>query len=92
MAIIIRKLSRPGCRPCAAISHYLAEIAPQIAEEGATVTEHDVMVERGLLEKYEITGVPVLVFERSGVEVARLTGLVSPEEILDTLIYAKEVR
>lgn len=92
MTLIIRKLSKPGCRPCAAIGHYLSEIAPQIAEEGATVTEHNVMVERGLLEKYEITGVPVLIFERNGVEVARLNGLVSPEEILETLKHAKVVR
>jgi thioredoxin 1 len=92
MTIIIRKLSRPNCRPCAAIANYLEEIAPQLAEQGATVTEHDVMIERALLEKYEIQSVPVLVFERNGVEIARLNGLVGPDEILDTLQYAKEAR
>jgi thioredoxin 1 len=92
MTLIIRKLSKQNCRPCAAISNYLTEIAPQIEELGATVSEHDVMTERALLEKYEITGVPVLIFERNGVEVARITGLAGPDEILDVLKHAKEVR
>lgn len=92
MTIIIRKLSKPNCRPCAAISNYLTEIAPQNEQAGAVVSEHDVMVEKALLEKYEITGVPVLVFERNGMEVARLNGLVSTQEMLETLQYAKEVR
>lgn len=92
MSIIIRKLSRPNCRPCAILGNYLEDIAPQLAESGAVVTEHNVMVERALLEKYEIQSVPVLIFERNGVEVARLSGLVAPQEILDTLEYAKVVR
>jgi thioredoxin 1 len=92
LTIIIRKLSKPNCRPCAAISHYLKEIEQELAEGGAVVSEHDVMVERALLEKYEIQSVPVLIFERNGVEVARLNGLVAPQEILDTMQYAKEVR
>jgi thioredoxin 1 len=92
MTIIIRKLSRPNCRPCAAIANYIAEIEPQLAELGATVSEHDVMAEPELIDKYGITGVPVLVYERNGIEVARLNGLVSPQEIIDALEHAKEAR
>ncbi len=92
MKIIIRKLSRPGCRPCAILSNYLNEIKSEIAEAGAVVSEHDVMTERALLEKYEITSVPVLIFERNGVEVARLNGLANPQEVIDAIEHAKEAR
>ena len=90
--IIIRKLSKPGCRPCAAISHYIDGISEQLAEAGATVSEHDIAAEPELIDKYGLQGVPALVYERNGLEVARLNGLVSPQEILDTVKYAKEVR
>lgn len=92
MTLIIRKLGRPNCQPCNAMSNYLKLLKPQITELGAAYSEHDVMVERALLEKYEIQSVPVLIFERNGVEVARLNGLAAPEEIIDVLKHAKEVR
>ena len=90
--IIIRKLSKPGCTPCKAITNYIGIISEQLAEAGAVVSEHNIAVEPELIDKYGLQGVPVLVYERNGLEVARLNGLVSPQEILDTVEYAKEVR
>ena len=90
--IIIRKLSKPGCTPCAAISNYIGLISEELTKADATVTEHDITVQTALIDKYAISGVPVLVYERNGLEVARLNGLVSPQEILDAVQFAKEVR
>lgn len=92
MVIIIRKLSRPGCRPCAILANYLEEIAQELTLNGAILVNHDISREPELVEKYDITSVPVLIFERNGVEVARINGLVAPQEILDTLEHAKVVR
>ena len=90
--IVIRKLGKPGCRPCAILAYGIASITDKLTEENATVIEHDIVAEPELIDKYGITGVPVLVFERSGVEITRLNGLVSADEIVDAVDYAKEVR
>lgn len=92
IAIIIRKLSKPNCRPCAALSYALADIDAQLTEANVYVTEHDIEVENALIRKYGITSVPVLIFERSGAEITRLNGMVSTEEILDAVEYAKVAR
>lgn len=92
MKIVIRKLSKPGCQPCAAISHYLESMTDMLAEAEAEVISHDIAEEPELIDKYGVTGVPVLIYERNGVEVTRLTGLVSSIEIVDAIQYAKEAR
>ena len=90
--IVIRKLGKPGCRPCAILAYGIASITDKLTEEHATVIEHDIVAEPELSDKYGITGVPVLVFERSGVEITRLNGLVSADEIVDAVDYAKVTR
>lgn len=90
ITIIIRKLSRVGCRPCAVLGYALNEMADQLAKANACVSEHDIDVEFGLIRKYGITSVPTLLFERNGAEITRITGLASAEEILDAVEYAKE--
>lgn len=90
--IIIRKLSKPGCRPCAVLGYMLESIADQLAKANAVVSEHDIVLEHDLIRRYEITSVPVLVFERNGVEITRLNGMVSAEEVMDAVDYAKESR
>jgi len=90
--ITIRKLGRPGCRPCATLSYGIASITDKLTEEHATVIEHDIEAEPDLIERYGITGVPVLIFERNGTEITRLNGLVSADEIVDAVDYAKEAR
>ena len=90
--ITIRKLSKQNCRPCAVLSYAMADISGQLTQANAVVTEHDIEAELELIDKYGITGVPALIFERNGVEVARLNGMVSAAEILDAVEYAKVSR
>lgn len=90
--ITIRKLGRPGCRPCATLSYGIASITDKLTEEHATVIEHDIVAEPELIERYGITGVPTLIFERNGEEITRLNGLVSADEIVDAVDYAKVTR
>lgn len=90
--ITIRKLSKPNCRPCAILAYGIASITDKLTEEHATVIEHDIVAEPELIDKYGITGVPALIFERSGVEITRLNGLVSADEIVDAVDYAKVTR
>lgn len=90
--ITIRKLSKPNCRPCAILSYGISSITDKLTEEHATVIEHDIVAEPELIDKYGITGVPVLIFERNGQEITRLNGLVSADEIVDAVDYAKVTR
>lgn len=90
--IVIRKLSKPNCRPCAILAYGIASITDKLTEINATVIEHDIVAEPSLVDKYGITGVPTLIFERNGEEITRLNGLVSADEIVDAVDYAKEAR
>ena len=91
MAIItIKKISKPGCRPCAALAHYLGEI--DLFTEGATLENIDITERPEVIDQYGLSSVPVLVFERNGVEVGRIVGLAGTEEILDAIEHAKVVR
>jgi thioredoxin 1 len=88
MIITIKKFSKPGCRPCAALANYIGDIdlfnAAQRLRKRIDITEQPEVI-----EQYGLTSVPVLVFERSGVEVHRITGLRPTEEIIDAIEHAK---
>lgn len=95
--ITIRKLSKPNCRPCAILAYGIASITDKLTEEHATVIEHDIVAEPEILAKYDtkknpISEPPVLIFERNGQEITRLNGLVSADEIVDAVDYAKVTR
>jgi thioredoxin 1 len=91
MAIIkIIKFSKKDCRPCAALSNYLGGI--DLFNLGATLENIDITENPEVIDKYGLTSVPVLVMERSGVEVNRIIGLRPPEEIIDAIEHAKVVR
>jgi thioredoxin 1 len=91
MAIItIKKFSKPGCRPCAALANYIGEI--DLFNAGATLENIDISEHPEVVDQYGLTSVPVLVFERSGVEVHRIVGLRPTEEIEDAIKFAKETR
>lgn len=90
--ITIHLLTQPGCRPCEVLKYVLREEADTLKVEGATVIEHDVTVERDLIEKYGIQGTPVLVFERNGIEMARLSGMVNIREIYDAIEFSRVAR
>ena len=90
MIITIKKFSKPGCRPCAALAHYIGEI--DLFNAGATLENIDISEQPEVIDQYGLSSVPVLVMERNGVEVGRIVGLVGTEEILDAIEHAKVVR
>jgi thioredoxin 1 len=87
MIITIKKLSKPGCRPCAALANYLGQI--DLFNAGATLINVDITEQPEVIDQYGLTSVPVLVFERNGVEVGRIVGLVGTEEIVEAIEFAK---
>jgi len=91
MAIItIKKFSKPGCVPCKVLANYIGDL--DLFKAGATLVNVDITEQPEVIDQYGLTGVPVLVFERSGVEVHRLNGLRPTEEIIDAIKHAKVVR
>ena len=88
--IKIIKFSKPGCRPCQALANYLGDI--DLFNAGATLVNIDITEHPEVIDQYGLSSVPVMVFERSGVEVHRLVGLRPTEEILDAIEHAKVVR
>jgi thioredoxin 1 len=87
MIITMKKFSRPGCRPCAALSNYIGEI--DLFNAGATLVNVDITEQPEVIEQYGLTSVPVLVLERNGVEVGRIVGLAGTEEIIEAIEFAK---
>jgi thioredoxin 1 len=63
-----------------------------LAKHDAELVNADIAEQPELIEKYGLSGVPVLLFFRNGVEVTRLIGLRPTEEIIDAIEYAKVVR
>lgn len=89
MSIVIKKLSKPGCRPCAILSNALSEV--DFAAHSATLEEVDIStLSDADLDAYKIAGVPVLIAYRNGMEITRKSGIMAPEEIEDMLKIAKE--
>jgi hypothetical protein len=75
-AIKIKKYSSPTCRPCAVLDGILAD-AGIMVDERINVFE----LNEEDLARLHLTSVPVLAFERGGVEVARLDGLVDAKTV-----------
>jgi glutaredoxin len=72
MAIItIKKFSRNDCRPCKALANYLGDM--DLFGLGATLENVDIEEHPEVIEQYGLSSVPVLVMERSGVEVTVLS-------------------
>ena len=87
--INLRKLSRPGCVPCVVLGNLLDANAERLAMAGVEYTEHDITEEPELVDKYGITGVPVLVVERDGAEVQRFVGMVTEGQLFKALEDAR---
>jgi thioredoxin 1 len=87
MIITILKFSKPNCRPCAALSNYIGEI--DLFNAGASLVNIDITEHPEVIDQYGLTSVPVLVFDRNGVEVGRIVGLVGTEEIIEAIEFAK---
>lgn len=91
MAIItIKKFSRPGCMPCRVLENYLGDM--DLFGLGATLENIDITEHPEVISKYDLSSVPVLVFERNGVEMTRLIGLRPVDEIIDAIMLAKEAK
>ena len=90
--VTIRKISKPNCVPCQVIGYALTNNAEEIAELGATIVEHDITVEPDIIDKYNVQGVPVLLFERNGHVMARIDGMTSIDEIMDAIEHAKRAK
>jgi thioredoxin 1 len=88
MAIItVKKFSKPGCVPCKVLANYIGDI--DLFNAGATLENIDITENPEVIDQYGLSSVPVLVFERSGVEVHRIVGLRPTEEIIDAIEHAK---
>ncbi|MCY9546814.1 thioredoxin family protein [Lysinibacillus xylanilyticus] len=90
--IEIRKLSKPNCRSCQVLGYALAEEMTELEALGATVVEHDITQEPELVDKYKITSIPVLIFERNSIEMARINGICNITEVFDAVKQARESR
>jgi thioredoxin 1 len=90
MIVTIKKFSKPGCRPCAALANYIGDI--DLFNAGATLINIDIEEHPEVINQYGLTSVPVLVFERNGVEVGRIVGLVGTEEIIEAIEFAKAAK
>ncbi|AYA77375.1 hypothetical protein DOE78_19030 [Bacillus sp. Y1] len=88
--INIIKVSKANCRPCAVLANYLSEI--NFEAHNATLSEINIADDPSVIEKYGLTSVPVLVYERNGVEVHRINGLASVEEIVEAIEFAKRAK
>lgn len=90
--LTIRKFSKPGCGPCVALGGTLADYADEITALGATVVEHDIAEEPHWIGEKHLASVPVLTFERNGIEMGRIIGNVHIDEVLGAIKHAKEAR
>lgn len=87
MRIVIKKFGKADCRPCKILANYLTEI--NFEELDTELVEVDINENPEVVERYKLSSVPVLVFERNGMEIARLNGLIPPDEVKDVIEYAK---
>lgn len=69
------------CGPCKVMTNILKEVDLTDVE----VVEVDAEYQSELAKQYNISSVPVLVFEVNGVEVDRITGIAPPEVIEEKL-------
>jgi thioredoxin 1 len=89
--ITIKKFEKANCRPCAALDAYLNE--KDLDKLGVTLEKVDVTtLTDDELAALKISSVPVLIFYRNGIEMARSVGLNAIDEFDDCLKQAKEGR
>jgi thioredoxin 1 len=89
--ITIKKFEKANCRPCAALDAYLND--KDLNKLGVTLEKVDVTtLTDDELAALKISSVPVLIFYRNGIEMARSVGLNAIDEFDDCLKQAKEGR
>lgn len=90
--IVIKKFTQLNCKPCQVLSYALDAEQAELSEAGAVIEEIK-LEEAGkeTFDQYGIMSTPTLVFERNGMEMARL-GMVNIREIFDVIEFAKTAR
>lgn len=84
--ITIRKIRNTPCGGCDTLNFLMTQVAGEIQAMGASVVEHDISKEPGIVEQYNVgMSVPLMIFEKDGVEVKRTVGVIPPEGILGIL-------
>lgn len=68
------------CSPCHIMSAYVAMLAASYSDQ-IVVAALDVDVNPATPERYDVLGLPTLIFFRDGVEIDRIVGVVSFEEL-----------
>ena len=79
----MKYFSATWCGPCKAFKPVMNEIAG----EGHSVQFIDIDQSPDLQQKYNVRSVPTTVIEENGVEVNRIIGAVSKQQILNNIIY-----
>lgn len=77
------KFSKPGCVPCTVLSNALSEV--DFEDYNTELVEIDVSEEPQYIEKYNLSSVPVLVFEKEGQIVHSMIGLQPVAAVLEIL-------
>ena len=72
----VLKFSATWCGPCKMLAKTLQTVATEVEIE-----EVDINVNEGLAQQYKIRGVPTLVMIEDGVELKRVVGVKSKEEL-----------
>jgi thioredoxin 1 len=90
MNVVIKKFSRKNCNPCKILSAYLREI--DLEANGAVIEEIDIEEQPEVIDRYNLSGVPTLIFTRNGVEMGRMSGLHSVEEIEEMITHSREAK
>lgn len=78
--LIIKKFGATWCNPCKALEKVMDEIMPSY-NTAVTLNKIDVEEDVDEAEKYQIRGVPTIIFEVDGKIVERIVGLRSGSEI-----------
>lgn len=77
----ITKIEKNGCGPCVVLGNMIEDLKPELDALGIAVKNVNVSVNPEAIDKYNISSVPVTIFEGDGLYVVR-NGLLSRDEFL----------
>ena len=81
----IKKLYRKGCNPCTMVAIILKEIEKEYNIELEEIEMSNSKVEDEMIELYDLENVPTLIFYEDDIEVWRLEGYISKEQITNII-------
>ena len=83
---VIAKFGADWCGPCKVLGNTLANMKEDTLN-GAVIAEVDVSDDAliNVIDKFNIRGIPALIFIKNGEEVARTTGAITEKEITETI-------